>query len=335
MTAAITMELWDGRTVPRIGIGTWAAGGGVIWEGSNEATVYGDVDDERSKAAITLAYDLGCRVFDTAAAYGAGNAELLLGEALTGKDDAVIISKCGYYGDPATRRIAPEDASPAGIRHSVEQSRRRLGRDRIDLMLLHINEYPIDKAEAAFDTLGHLRNEGKIGAFGWSTDHPERLAAFVGREGFVAVENDFNIFDRAEAVMAIAERDKLVSLSRLPLAMGLLTGKYSGGRKVGADDVRASDQPWMKFFKEGAANPDFTQRLEAVRELLTTGGRTLAQGALGWILAKSPAALPLPGFTRPEQVRDNLGALDKGPLPAAVMAEIDAVLMPASAHAIS
>ncbi|GLQ58115.1 aldo/keto reductase [Devosia nitrariae] len=333
MSAATTMEIWNGRTVPRIGIGTWAAGGGVIWAGSNEATVYGDVDDERSKSAITLAYDLGCRVFDTAAAYGAGNAELLLGEALAGKDDAVIISKCGYYGDPTTRRMAPEDASPAGIRHCVEQSRKRLKRDRIDLMLLHINEYPIDKAGAAFDTLGHLRNEGKIGAFGWSTDHPERLAAFVGRRGFVAVENDYNIFDRADEVMAIAEREKLVSLSRLPLAMGLLTGKYSGGRKVGADDVRATEQPWMKFFKGGAANPDFTRRLEAVRDLLTTGGRTLAQGALGWILAKSPAALPLPGFTRPDQVRDNLGALEKGPLPAAVMAEIDAVLMPASAHA--
>jgi aryl-alcohol dehydrogenase-like predicted oxidoreductase len=333
MTAKTTMTLWNGQTVPRIGVGTWAAGGAVIWEGSTTPTVYGDVDDTRSKAALALAYDLGCRVFDTAAAYGAGNAEILLGQALAGRDDAVIVSKCGYSGDPATRRGLPEDASPAGIRRSVEQSRRRLKRDRIDLMLLHINEYPVAKAVAVFDTLGHLRNEGKIGAFGWSTDHPQSLSAFVGREGFVAVENDYNIFDRAEAVMAIAETSGLVSLSRLPLAMGLLTGKYSAGRRVSEDDVRAATLPWMKFFKDGAANPDFTQRLEAVRELLTTGGRTLAQGALGWILAKSPAALPVPGFTRPEQVRDNLGALEKGPLPAAVMAEIDAVLMPASASA--
>ncbi|KKB13723.1 aldo/keto reductase [Devosia geojensis] len=332
MTAKTTMTLWSGHTVPRIGVGTWAAGGGVIWDGSATPTVYGEVDDQRSKEAIALAYEMGCRVFDTAAAYGAGNAEILLGQVLAGKDDAVIVSKCGYYGDPATRRIAPEDASPAGIRHCVEQSRKRLQRDRIDLMLLHINEYPLERAGAVFDTLGHLRNEGKIGAFGWSTDHPERLSAFVGRTGFVAVENDYNLFDRAEKVMAIAEANGLVSLSRLPLAMGLLTGKYSSGRRVGADDVRASDQPWMKFFKDGAANPEFTKRLEAVRELLTSGGRTLAQGALGWILARSPAALPVPGFTRPEQVRDNLGALEKGPLPAAVMAEIDAVLMPASTH---
>jgi len=80
------------------------------------------------------------------------------------------------------------------------------------------------------------------------------------------------------------------------------------------------------FFRGGAANPHYLARLAAIRELLTLGGRTLAQGALGWILARSPIALPVPGFTRPEQIEDNLGALEKGPLPAAVMAEIDAVL---------
>ena len=112
--------------------------------------------------------------------------------------------------------------------------------------------------------------------------------------------------------MAIAERERLVSLSRLPLAMGLLTGKYTAGTKLPGNDVRGGNAEWMVFFRDGAANPHYLARLAAIRELLTSGGRTLAQGALGWILARSPIALPVPGFTRPEQIEDNLGALDKG-----------------------
>ena len=273
-----------------------------------------------------MAYDIGARVFDTAAAYGAGNAELILGRALKGRDDAVIVTKVGYFGDPETRKIAPEDASAAAIRTSIDKSRQRLQRDRIDVALLHINEYPIERAGEVFDTLGLLRQEGKIGGFGWSTDHHERLAAYVSRDGFVAVENDFNVFTPANELMAVAARENLVSFSRLPLAMGLLTGKYTPAMKLPADDVRGGNAEWMVFFRDGAADAHYLSRLAAIRDLLTSDGRTLAQGALGWILARSEIALPVPGFTRPEQVEDNLGALEMGPLPAAVMAEIDNVL---------
>ena len=319
-----TITLWNGRTLPRIGVGTWAAGGPVYW--GDTPTVYGEVDDARSEAALRLAYEMGCRVFDTAPAYGAGNAELILGRALSGKDDAFIITKVGYFGDPVTRRSAPEDASPAAIRTTVEGSLQRLKRTQLDIVLLHINEYPIERAADVFDTLAALRDDGKIGGFGWSTDHPDRLAAYASREGFVAVENDYNVFTPARDLMAIAEREELVSLSRLPLAMGLLTGKYRPGQKLRADDVKGGDAEWLRFFKQGSPNPEYLKRLDAIRELLKTDGRTLAQGALGWILAASPIALPLPGFTTPEQVADNLGALEKGPLPETVMAEIAAVL---------
>ncbi|UVK38524.1 aldo/keto reductase [Mesorhizobium sp. AR10] len=151
-----------------------------------------------------MAYDIGARVFDRAAAYGAGNAELILGRALKGKDEAVIVTKVGYFGDPETRKIAPEDASAAAIRTSIDNSRQRLQRDCIDVALLHINEYPIERAGEVFDTLGLLRQEGKIGGFGWSTDHRERLAAYAPREGFVAVESDFNVFTPANQLMAVA-----------------------------------------------------------------------------------------------------------------------------------
>jgi aryl-alcohol dehydrogenase-like predicted oxidoreductase len=108
--------------------------------------------------------------------------------------------------------------------------------------------------------------------------------------------------------------------------MGLLSGKYSAGESVGSNDIRAEKMYWMKFFKDGKAIPEFVGRLESIRELLQTGGRSLAQGALSWILARSPNGLPVPGFKTEAQVRDNLGALEKGPLPAATMAEIERLL---------
>ena len=101
------------------------------------------------------------RIFDTAAAYGAGNAELILGEALADKDDVVIVTKCGYIGDPVTRVIEPDDLSPAGIRRGVEGSLTRLGRSSVDAVILHHNELALDVARPIFDTLeAMLRQDG-------------------------------------------------------------------------------------------------------------------------------------------------------------------------------
>lgn len=318
------IELWDGRVVQRLGVGTWAIGGASYWDG--QLRTYGNVDDERSLQGLRLAYDLGVRVFDTAAAYGAGNAELLLGRALASKPDAVFITKCGYFGDPETRQIAPEDVSPAGIRASAENSRKRLGRDRIDLFLLHINMLQLEDARPVFDTMQALRDEGIIGAFGWSTDDAERAGAFAHLDGFVAVENVCNLLDRAEPLMDTASRNKLISFATLPLAMGLLTGKYADGRSLPEHDYRGGQVDWVKFFRDGRANPEFAEKLAAIQDLLRTYGRSLAQGALCWLLARYPHAIPIPGFTSPEQVEENIAALEFGPLPQGVMDEIDEVL---------
>jgi aryl-alcohol dehydrogenase-like predicted oxidoreductase len=154
---------------------------------------------------------------------------------------------------------------------------------------------------------------------------PQALSA-VAYPHFVAFENDYNVFTPAEALMRLCEERGKVSLSRLPLAMGLLTGKFRPDDPLKGDDVRAQAHPWLRFFKDGKPNAVYLERIAALRELLQTGGRTLAQGALGWILARSPVALPVPGFRTEAQVRDNLGANQRGPLPASVMTEIDAVL---------
>lgn len=315
------MKIWDGRVVPRIGLGCWAIGGPARGSGS-----YGDVDDNQSRAALRLGYDMGARVFDTAPGYGAGHSEYLVGEEISGFEDAVIVTKFGYTVDYETRTKGPNDLSEAGLRAAIDGDRQRLKRDRIDLVLLHLNDLDIESAKGAFDVMALLRAEGKVANFGWSTDFVERAAAVADRDGFVAIEHDYNVFTPATDLMALCADKHLISISRLPLAMGLLTGKYKSGMTVAANDVRAKAFDWLRFFKDGKPSDDYLKRLDALQALLRTGGRSLAQGALGWILARAPHALPVPGFRNSDQVKDNLGALDKGPLPASAMADIDRVL---------
>jgi aryl-alcohol dehydrogenase-like predicted oxidoreductase len=143
---------------------------------------------------------------------------------------------------------------------------------------------------------------------------------------FAAVQQELNVLHDGPDMLALCAQAGLASLNRSPLAMGLLSGKFSAQTRFGEGDVRGAGHGWVKHFREGAPTPEVLARLATLRDLLTTGGRTPAQGALAWILARSPHAFPIPGFKTEAQVRDNLGALEKGPLPAAVMAEIDAVL---------
>jgi aryl-alcohol dehydrogenase-like predicted oxidoreductase len=109
--------------------------------------------------------------------------------------------------------------------------------------------------------------------------------------------------------------------------MGLLTGAYTAETKPGADDVRGSRSPeWMKYFKEGRPSPEWLQKRDAIREILTSGGRTVAQGAIGWLWARSSRTIPIPGFRTVKQVEENSAALSRGALGAAQMSEIAKIL---------
>jgi aryl-alcohol dehydrogenase-like predicted oxidoreductase len=113
--------------------------------------------------------------------------------------------------------------------------------------------------------------------------------------------------------------------------MGLLTGKYSADTRIGPDDVRGSTFPWMVLFKDGRPAPEYLAKLEAVRDVLTAEGRTLAQGALGWLWAVSDATVPIPGCRTVAQVEDNAGALERGPLTPGQVEEIEKLLTSESA----
>ncbi len=320
----IMRTLWDGTTVPRLGLGCWAIGG--PWTAGGAPAGWGKVDDAESMRAIHAGIDAGIRFFDTAQAYGAGHSEQVLGQALQGHPDVKVATKVGYAIDPARRALTGPEISPVAIRTSIDASLLRLQRARIDLVLLHLNALPVAQAEDVFDTLDGLRDAGKIAAYGWSTDFPDRAAAFAARPGMVAIEHAMNVFFRADAVMPVIAGQGLLSINRAPLAMGLLGGKIGASTRFAPEDLRSMTVDWMAYYKDGAVAPDFARQLDVVRALLQTGGRSLAQGAIGWIWARADGTLPIPGFRTAAQVADLAGALHNGPLPAVVMAEIEGVI---------
>jgi aryl-alcohol dehydrogenase-like predicted oxidoreductase len=321
----ITRALWNGQSIPALGLGCWAIGG-PFYSGATPLG-WGDVDDSQSIRAIRRAVELGIRFFDTAQAYGTGHSEEVLGQALKSSPDVLIGTKIGVGIDPQTRQITGNDIGSAAIESSINASLRRLQRGRIDLVHLHLNSLPIAEAEKVFDTLDALKVKGKIGAFGWSTDYPDRAEAFAARPNFVSVQHAMNVFFKASGLLPVIEKHGLLSINRSPLAMGLLSGKYAPGSAMDKNDIRSQTMDWMGYFKDGTVAPDYARQLDAVRGLLQTDGRTPVQGAIGWLWARSPRSLPIPGFRTEAQVDDLAGALDKGPLSEGIMDEIERVII--------
>lgn len=308
----------------RLGMGCWAIGG-PFFDGEIQLG-FSDSDDGQSIAAVHAAYEAGVRLFDTAPVYGAGHSERLLGQALKGKPDATVSTKIGLAFDETSKQVLGEDIDPVDLSTALNASRARLQRDYLDIVFLHLNTLPVAKAEPLFDVLEEAVSKGRIGAYGWSSDFPDDVNAVASRPGFLAVQHAMNLFFDAPSMMKVVERFELCSFNRSPLAMGLLTGKFNEGASIRPGDVRLNSFHWMDYFKDGQVVPDFIERVEAVRSLLTVGGRSLAQGALGWLWAKSPATFPIPGARTPEQALHNAQALEYGPLPDHVMDEIEQVL---------
>ena len=335
MSGRNTSEQWTGErrlgrsgiAVSALGLGTWAIGGPTSWDGNPIG--WGAVDDEESVRAIRRAVELGVTFFDTAPAYGAGRAERVLGQALAGhRHEVVLCTKFGIAVDEDKAELTGLmlEPDPVWIRAECEASLRRLGTDVIDLYLCHPSELPLEHAPAVRDILEDLVAEGLIRAHGWSTDNPAGAAIWAEAPHCTLVEHMLNLFTDAPAMLALCEREDLGSVNRSPLAMGLLTGKYREGTRVGPDDIRGEAPAWLTWFEGGEPSPGYLPRLEAVREVLTRGGRTSAQGALAWVWGRSGRTVPIPGFRNVAQVEENAGALRHGPLTAGQMAEITALL---------
>lgn len=316
----------SGIEVSALGMGCWAIGG-PFWSGETPLG-WGAVDDAESIRAVQAAVDLGVNFFDTANVYGAGHSESVLGRALAGiRPRIVIATKFNAVFDEKTRHVTGSDASPAGIRQACEASLRRLNSDYIDLYQFHDNDFPADQAAPVRDTLEALVREGKIRAYGWSTDYPERAEVFAQGPRCTSIQLQLNVLDDNPVVVALCEKYNLAAINRGPLAMGLLTGKCTAETKPTADDVRGKKSPdWMKYFKDGKPSPAFLGKRDAIREILVSQGRTVAQGALAWLWGRSPQTIPIPGFRTVAQVTENCGAMKFGPLTIAQMKEIEGLL---------
>ncbi|MBN2086382.1 MAG: aldo/keto reductase [Anaerolineales bacterium] len=320
----------SGIEVSPMGLGCWAIGGN--WTLGGGQAGWTGVDDAESVRAIHAAIDLGVIFFDTAANYGAGHSERILGQAIQGRRGKVVIaSKFGYKVDEAARAVTnytqPEEDSDAAphIRADLERTLQRLGTDFLDVYLLHIWGHSIERALEAREVLEKLVEEGKIRTYGWSTDRTDAIRAFSTSPRCGVIEQQFSVLDGNNELLELCGEWNLGSMIRGPLGMGLLTGKFSPASTFAEEDVR-KHASWHPGFQNGRPTRDWLEKLDSIRAVLTAGGRTLAQGALAWLWARSPKAIPIPGFKNVKQVEENCGAIQFGPLARAQMDEIDRIL---------
>ncbi|MEZ4670418.1 MAG: aldo/keto reductase [Anaerolineae bacterium] len=314
----------SGLEVSPLGMGCWAIGG--VWQFLDIQAGWGVVGDNESIRAIQHALESGIMFFDTAANYGTGHSERILGRALKGKrDDVVIATKFGFVVDEENKRVSrhPDAAAIiANVEAECEASLRRLAIDCIDLYQLHVWDYPQEYVAELLDKLEGLVSAGKIRYYGWSTDSVERARLFAEGDHCVAIQHDLNVVLDAPDMLALCEQRNLASINRTPLARGALTGKYTRDTVFAANDVRTDT--WAR---EHILLPAF-ENLDAIRDILTSGGRTLAQGALAWIWARSGQTIPIPGIRTVAQVADNAGAMRFGPLTTDQMRQLDELLRP-------
>lgn len=315
-----TRALRTGIRISEIGLGCWAIGG-PFWDRGGWMG-YGDADDAESLRCLRRAAELGVTFFDTASVYGCGHSEELVGEAFEGRADVVVSTKFGFTFDAATRKVTGTDATPAGIRKSLEDSLGRLRRDTIDVFSFQLWDHPLDQAGEVLATLDQLVAEGKIRSYCWLTDDVERVRFFAQGRHCAGTGQLLNVMEHSPPLIALCEELGLPILARRPLGMGLLTGKFTTATEFPENDMRRRFGWDFKVAKHA----DKLSRLDRIRSVLARGGRTLAQGALAWVWARSPLAVPVPGFKNLKQLEENVAAVNFGPLTTGEMREIEDAL---------
>ncbi|GCE30006.1 oxidoreductase [Dictyobacter alpinus] len=315
----------SGIEVSALGLGCWAIGGEWTFDGLPAG--WGRVDDTESLRALGCALDLGVTYFDTADVYGCGHSERVLGQALSGhREEVVIATKFGLVFDEQTRQGAGENLTPDYIRRACEASLRRLQTDYIDLYQMHSTPTTRTETEDVLAMLEELVSAGKIRYYASGSEDMEVARTFAQGKHVTAQQQQLNVFGGNDELIAYCEAQQLAIICRTPLAMGLLTGKYQDANTLPADDVRLHT-PWWEYFKAGRMQ-EWITRVESLRNILSSDGRTLAQGALGWIWARSNETIPIPGFKTVAQVEENAAALLLGALSQSQMQQIEALLKP-------
>jgi aryl-alcohol dehydrogenase-like predicted oxidoreductase len=289
-----------GHQVSEIGFGAW--GIGADW---------GVVVDEESLAAMHAAVDAGVTFFDTADVYGDGRSERLVGRLLRERPERLVVAT--KFG----RRV-PLDMSSytyESFRDWIERSRQNLGVETVDLVQLHCLPWETYYTPSVFEACGRLVEDGLVRDYGVSVERVEEGLKAIEYPGVATVQIIFNAFRQRPAELFFreaAERDVGV-IARVPLASGLLTGKFDRASQFAANDHRAFNRHGESFdVGETFSGVDFETGLEAVDELrtLVPEGATLAQLALRWILDFDAVSTVIPGAKSPEQARANAAATE-------------------------
>jgi aryl-alcohol dehydrogenase-like predicted oxidoreductase len=268
------------------------------------------VDADRVTAIVDAAVDEGITLFDTADVYGSGASEELLGKALQGRRDEVVVAT--KFGSDMGGSNGPDwgaRGSRRYIRRAVEASLRRLGTDWIDLYQLH-RPCPVTPIEETLAALDELVTEGKVRYIGssnfaaWQVVEADWTARELGTERFVSAQNKYSLVDRsAEAELVPAcETVGVGILPYFPLEFGLLTGKYRRGEPA-PEGSRLADPRLARRLGEAPWD-----RIEAVEAFARDRGLTMLQVAIGGLAAQPAVASVIAGVTSPEQVRANAAA---------------------------
>lgn len=314
----------SGLEVSALGMGCWAIGGPWTWAQPGQESFpvgWGDTDDEESIRGLHTALDMGVNFFDTAANYGAGHSEVLLGRAFKGKRDRVVIAtKFGHIVNEEAKTVysAPGQIL-TNVRTDVENSLRRLQTDYIDIYQLHEGRYDPNLALELQVILEELVTAGKIRWYGWSTDVVDSARQFASAETAehcTSIQFRLNALFDNPAMRQVCADHNLAGINKDPLNKGFLTGKFNSNTTFPPNDNRSD---W------DFSQPELQKRLDLVndiRDILTSNGRTMAQGALAYIWALDERMIPIPGFKSVKQVKDNTGAMEFGPLTKSQMEEI-------------
>ncbi len=289
-----------------VGLGCWAIGG---WQ-------WGGTDDEKAIAAIRKAIDVGMVLIDTAPIYGFGHSEEIVGKAIEGRrDEVVLATKCGLLWEHPTRepRFVDEDGNEVfgdltkeSVLKEAEDSLRRLKTDTIDIYQCHRPD-ELTPAEETMEALNLLLEQGKIRAIGTSNFSVDQMKAFREQGPVHSEQPRFSMLDRTiePEILPYCIGNNVSILAYSPLERGLLTGKVTLDREFRRGDHRR-DEPW--FQKKNLKRAlDF---LEKLKPIAADHGKTLAQFAANWVICQEGITTALVGARAPEQVVENAGAAD-------------------------
>ncbi len=292
---------WD---VSEIGFGAWAVGGS-----------WGETDDEESLAAMHAAVDAGVTFFDTADVYGDGRSERLIARLLKERSERLVVATKFLRREPLdVSRLTYEN-----LRRWLDRSRENLDVETVDLVQLHCPPWDAYYEPAVFEACERLVDEGVLRNYGVSVEKVEEALKAIEYPGVASVQIIFNVFRQrpAELFFEQAQKRDVGIIVRVPLASGLLTGKFDRDSQFAADDHRAFNRHGESFdVGETFSGVDFETGLHVVEQLrpLVPDGATMAQLALRWILDFDAVTTVIPGAKTEEQARANAAASDLPPL---------------------